>query len=70
MKNLAWQRLLEQINNSNKSLNTNMDDLISWYKNVQTEFGQLKKAMIESGGKGLLEKMTEGQEWLWTRCNS
>ncbi len=68
LKNLTWQRLLEQINSHNESLNPNMDDLISWYNNVWTEFGQVKKAMVTSGGGGLLEEMTERQEWLWTRC--
>ncbi len=41
LKNLAWQRLLEQINSNNGSLNTNMHDLRSWYKNVRTEVGKV-----------------------------
>ncbi len=68
LKNLAWQRLLEQINSNNENLNINMEDLLGWYKNVQREFGQIKKAMIKSGDGGLLGKQTEKQEWMWVRC--
>ncbi len=30
LKNLSWQRLLEQINSNNECLNTYMEDLIGW----------------------------------------
>ncbi len=44
----------------------NLEDLLSWYRNVRTKFGRLKKAMIKSG-EGGLEHITERQEWPWMR---